>query len=559
MFLVVAAMAMAAGQQDGGTAAAEMGDGPVYGGTLSMFSRLEAEPASPSEADSQWIATFGKMPIQETLCRGDLDTYGPRGSGEYAFQTSGYIPMQYVTGHLLESWEIGPADMSCKVREGIYWAPTEAQKAWMPERELTADDIVQDIYRFWEAPWGNRFEGVLKEAYTTGEYTFVIEFVDKFNLEGFYYLGWEDRSAIAPPEMIEAGDEKWENQVGTGPFQFEEYVPGSHMSYVRNENYWNTTMIDGEEYQLPFVDRLMTPIIPDQATQIAALRTGRIDFHQFVPPSYWGSLESTELESAKYSNSTWFISMLFAEPPFDDVKVRKALHIATDINAVKRLNFAEDIPRHSYPIHYQHPAYIPEDELPADLAELYDFNPEKSKQLLAEAGYPDGISIDLYIDSQPDSQDNAALLKDLWSKAGIMANIVVHDPTTHTNFTYNRNYHGTIMSDQEIANPINSLYRFAHTEGYINFSGYSDPEYDAIVSKLSTELDTEKQLPLMKEAQLKLLSDVVHIPFVPRISGHFWWPWLKNYYGEVTVTDGSCHSIAPWIWIDENMKKDLGF
>ena len=150
-------------------------------------------------------------------------------------------------------------------------------------------------------------------------------------------------------------------------------------------------------------------------------------------------------------------------------------------------------------------------------------------------------------------------MKDLWSKAGIMANIVVHDPTTHTNFTYNRNYHGTIMSDQEIANPINSLYRFAHTEGYINFSGYSDPEYDAIVSKLSTELDTEKQLPLMKEAQLKLLSDVVHIPFVPRISGHFWWPWLKNYYGEVTVTDGSCHSIAPWIWIDENMKKDLGF
>lgn len=560
ILLVAAAMAMAGGQQ-GTDAAAMEATGPVYGGEMYMYSRLNDEPASPSESDSQWIATFGLMPIQETLGRGDLETYGPepRGNGEYAFQTSGYIPTQYITGHLLEGWEIGPADMNCTVRQGIYWAPTEAQKEWMPVRELTADDIVKDIYRFWNAPWGNRFEGILKDAYTTGKYTFVIEFIDAFNLEGFYYLAWEDRSLIAPPEMIEAGDDKWENQVGTGPFQYEEYVAGSHMSYTRNEDYWNTTTVDGEEYQLPFVDRLVTPIIPDEATQMAALRTGRIDFHQFVPPSYWPSLDGTDLESAKYSNVTEMVSMLMTEPPFEDLKVRRALHIATDIRAFQRLNFSEDLPRHTYPIHYQHPAYIPEDELPEDIQELYDYDPEQAKQLLAEAGYQDGLTIDLYASSVPIQQDNAALMKDIWAKAGIEANIRIHDPVAHNEFRYNRNYHGVILSGNEIANPINSLYRFAHSEGYINFSGYNNPEYDALMAKLSTELDPEKQLPLMKEAQLMLLRDVVHIGYYPTISGHFWWPWLKNYYGEVTITDGSIHSVAPYIWVDENLKKEMGF
>ena len=553
VFLALAAFAMAGGQT-GDDGAAMMADGPQYGGEISMFSRLAAEPASPAESDAQWIATFGKMPIQETLAMGDMEKYGPRGTGEYAFQTSGYLPTQYVTGRLLESWEIGAADMTCKVREGIMWAPTETQRAWMPVRELTADDIVQDIHRFWKAPWGNRFEGILADAYTTGKYTFVIEFEGKFNLEGFYYLGWEDRSLIAPPEMIDAGDDKWENQVGTGPFQFEEYVSGSHMSYVKNPDYWDTTMIDGKEYEMPFIDRLVTPIIPDQATQVAALRTGRIDFHYSVPPSYWPSLEGTGLSSAKYSSSSSMINMAMWEPPFDDIRVRKALRLATDITEFQRLNFSEDLPRHHYPMHYQHPAYISEDELPEDIRALYDYSPENAKKLLAEAGYPNGIEIDLYTEATATRQDDAALAKDQWAKAGIIANIIPNDATTHTNFTYNKNYHGTIIQGNEIANPINSLYRFGHSEGYVNHSGYKDPEYDAIVEELATTLDPEAQLPLMEKAQLHLLRAIHVVPIQPDIAGHFWWPWLKNYDGEVTITDGSPHSLVHYIWVDESMK-----
>ena len=92
-----------------------------------------------------------------------------------------------------------------------------------------------------------------------------------------YYIGFEDRSIYSPPETRAAGAEKYENHIGTGAFMFDEYVSGSHMSYKRNPDYWDTTIIDGQEYELPFIDKVVCPIIPDPSTRVAALRTGTFD------------------------------------------------------------------------------------------------------------------------------------------------------------------------------------------------------------------------------------------------------------------------------------------
>ena len=152
------------------------------------------------------------------------------------------------------------------------------------------------------------------------------------------------------------------------------------------------------------------------------------------------------------------------------------------------------------------------------------------------------------------------LAKDQWAKAGIIANIIPNDGTTHTNFTYNKNYHGTIIQGNEIANPINSLYRFGHSEGYVNHSGYKDPEYDAIVEELATTLDPEAQLPLMEKAQLHLLRAIHVIPIQPDIAGHFWWPWLKNYHGETNVGGwADFETVLAHTWVDQQLKKEMGY
>ncbi|MBN1685837.1 MAG: hypothetical protein JW852_04235, partial [Spirochaetales bacterium] len=116
---------------------------PQYGGTLTFYSRGSAEPADPDEDDSNWIATFWLMPIQETLMQGGIEEFGIRGGGTYPFQSSGYLPYQYIVGRLIENWTINPKSLDLKVREGIHWAADNVD--WMDNREMVAADIVDDM------------------------------------------------------------------------------------------------------------------------------------------------------------------------------------------------------------------------------------------------------------------------------------------------------------------------------------------------------------------------------------------------------------------------------
>ncbi|GAI76427.1 unnamed protein product, partial [marine sediment metagenome] len=190
----------------------------------------------------------------------------------------------------------------------------------------------------------------------------------------------EDRAVVSPPEVEIAGADRWANQVGTGPWIFEEYVIGSHMSFTRNPNYWDTTTIDGVEYQLPFIDRVVVAIILDMSTELAALQTGKIDYTIRSLPAHWDMMDRTtpELEYSTYfgtvnSGNIW---LRCDEPPFDDINVRRAMTIGTDVRKFMRLALASETPIPWWPVHPGNPARIPLKELPADIQILYDYNPD---------------------------------------------------------------------------------------------------------------------------------------------------------------------------------------
>ena len=82
---------------------------------------------------------------------------------------------------------------------------------------------------------------------------------------------------------MEVDADAWDSAVGTGPFILSKYVEGAYVMYDRNPDYWLTTTIDGKEYELPFIDTVIYPIIPDESTQIAALRTAQLDWWPRVP------------------------------------------------------------------------------------------------------------------------------------------------------------------------------------------------------------------------------------------------------------------------------------
>jgi hypothetical protein len=163
LFSLIAGFAIAEGGQEDKGSAAMTASGPQYGGTLTVIhQRSKGDPPSPAQKDSQVQAIEGWLAaMQEHGILGDYRNFGGMSTGEFMFEFSDYIPWKYTKGQLFESWELTPTYALINVRKGVYWAPNKAQQAWMPVRELVAEDIAFDINTFWGASWGTRFNGIL--------------------------------------------------------------------------------------------------------------------------------------------------------------------------------------------------------------------------------------------------------------------------------------------------------------------------------------------------------------------------------------------------------------
>ena len=563
--LLPAALCFAAGQdEEAGSMMAT--SGPQYGGTLTMLhQRSSGDPPSPAQKDSQVQAIEGYLAaIQEHGILGDYRKFGGMGTGEFMFEFSDYIPWKYTKGQLFESWEVTPTKATIKIRKGIYWAPNEAQKAWMPVRELTAEDIAFDINTFWHASWGTRFNGTLaKDTYASDKYTVVCEF-ENYNSQFMYYIGDEDRAVYSPPELEDNSPELWKNQVGTGPFMFESYTIGSSMKYTKNPNYWDKVTIDGQEYQMPFIEKLVFPIIPDAATQMSAVRTGKVDIVFQPPVGQWDNYDSISPDLNVYifaPGNGQSVGFNTRRAPFDNVKVRQAVSIGTDRMVIAKLQRSDSKPIRFHPQPPSNPDFFVKDsELPAEVAALYKYDVNKAKQMLADAGYPNGFKTELLVRNDGMHQDVAAILKEQWAKIGVDIDIVVMEPSAHAQKMYAVEYKGAIIpSGLDAANPTIVLLSEGKTDAYYNFSGFSNPEFDAIVTKIEKEPVEAKQMPLIKEASIVMMREAPYLPLAQGVGKIYWWDYVKNYYGEYSLSDGTPHEMIPYWWIDQSQKKSMGF
>ena len=173
---------------------------------------------------------------------GDFDTYGPRGSGDFDFKLIGAIPMKYIKGNLIDSWEVDQSKITWRVKSGIYWAPTEAQSAWMDAREFTAEDLAVRPAPLGDRPRGRAPAGQQGRQHLRAKATTVIIEFAAFDFILNATLGLSRAGFVGPPEMLEDGRiARWEDQVGTGPFMFAEYVPDQFFRMVKNPNYRGTT------------------------------------------------------------------------------------------------------------------------------------------------------------------------------------------------------------------------------------------------------------------------------------------------------------------------------
>jgi peptide/nickel transport system substrate-binding protein len=236
-----------------------------------------------------------------------------------------------------------------------------------------------------------------EEAPNRGKFTAIdsAEIVDDYTVQlhlnrpdGTLFDSLTSRLAMLPPKYFqEVGTEGFaQAPVGTGPFRFVEWVPDDHVTLEANKDYW-----EGGYKGLPEVDTVTFRPIPETATRMAELQTGGVDIVQDVPIDQMDNLEAEGLvvvpDEAYQLQYVFFIAD-DESLPTHDVRVRRALNYAVDVDAIIENLLAGLGSRIASPIGPGYLGYNPD-------VQPYPYDPDKARELLAEAGYADGFDATL--------------------------------------------------------------------------------------------------------------------------------------------------------------------
>ena len=534
---------------------------PQYGGALNIGNvYLTVSPLSADSGDWAWKINQDLGLAYEQLFAADL-TKSKRNGGKYTFSSDAWLPTDSLRGELAESWKMeqNPLRVTVQLRKGVMFP---AKAGVMEARELTAEDVVFSYDRVNKS--AKKIPGYfdhLDKVEAVGKYTVVFH-MNKYNAEWDYRFGWGYYSAIVPKEVVAAGPKDWKNVNGTGPYQMGEYLQGNSLSFNKNPSYWDKEKIGGTEYKLPFADKITYRYIKDEATFLTALRTGKIDILEAVR---WSAVEelkksAPQIQWNKYlANGGQFIALRMDTKPFDDVRVRRAMNLAVDKQSIIKSYYGGNAEMLTYPMHPNYVGYYePLETMPDSVKELYTYNPAKAKALLAEAGYPKGFTFKVQTSSSSVEGDMLALIAANLSKVGVTMEIETLDYGAYLSaMTTKKNAPGYFMFLGH-TNPTTAL-RKSFVKGQLwNPSQFYDADIEKKMAEVYAEPDErvrQVKVRLMTRQVLEAVpSLLLPTPYV--YTG--WWPWVKNYGGELRAGAERPGPIHARIWIDQELKKKMG-
>ncbi|WP_454631446.1 ABC transporter substrate-binding protein [Bradyrhizobium cenepequi] len=536
---------------------------PQTGGTLNIgMVYVTLSPLSWDPADWTWKFQQDTGLMYEQLFAGDLSK-AKRNGGKYSFVPDAWLPSDAIRGELAESWEWkeNPLRVEVKLRKGVMFPE---KPGVMASREFVADDVVQSYYRLDKSPKKipTYFDHVQKVE-ATDPHTVVFTF-NNYHAEWDYRFGWGYYSGIVPKEVVDAGAGNWKNANGTGPFMLTDYVQGSAVTFSKNPIYWDKEKIGGQEYKLPFVDKIVYRTIKDEATFLTALRTAKLDLLESIRWSAVDELKKSAPQlqwSRSLGTGGTFLAMRVDTKPFDDVRVRRALNMAVNKKEIVASFYNGNAELFAYPMHPDYIGYYePLEGMPDSVKELFTYNPEKAKALLKEAGYPNGFSFKVQVCScSPDHMDLLPLVAAYLEQVGVKVEI---QPMEYGAFlsamTTKTNAAGYFMLNGH-TNPTTSIRKSFVTKQTWNPSQYSDPDFDKKMNAVYLERDESKRQEMIKVLTREIVDKA---PYIWLPVGYFytaWWPWVKNYGGELRVGSERPGPIHARIWIDQDLKKKLGY
>ncbi len=545
-----------------GMALAASAEEPQYGGSLNVGTVLiSLSPLSWDPADWAWKINHDTGAVREQLFAGDLEQSVRKG-GRHHFTAESYLPPDAWRGELAESWQWeDPLTLVVRLRRG----PMFPEKPGvMRARPLRADDVLFSFDLINNSP--RRTSGYfdhIERLEVRDDHTLAFRF-KHFHAEWAYRFGYGYHSGISPREYGEVDAKDWRNLVGSGPFQLTDYVRGHAQRYGKNPDYWDREPIDGELYAIPFVDEVIYRIIKDEATWLTALRTGKLDILEVIR---WIAVEhlretTPELQWRRYLASTGqFVALRVDQKPFDDLRVRRAVNLAVNQRQIVELFYGGHAELMAYPQHPEYrPYYQPLAEMPPSVRELFGHDPDEARRLLREAGYPDGFSAAMQVCAcNPEHMELAPLLADYLAAVGVRLNIEPMEYAAFLSVMTTGNHGPAYLMSSGHVNPTTTLRKSFKSGQLWNPARFSDPQVDRRIDAIHRTRDEAQRVRMVRALTLEMLD---RAPYLWLPVGYYysaWWPWVRNYGGELRVGAQRPGPIYARIWIDRKLKRSLGF
>ncbi len=289
--------------------------------------------------------------------------------------------------------------------------------------------------------------------------------------------------------------------VGTGPFMFVEYIPNTRMVLKRNPNYWDK---DAKGNQLPYLDGITFSYLPDATARTTALRAGSVDWIEYVSASDVKTVKADpKLEVVGGLSANYRCLFLnLKEKPLDDVRVRQA--IAYAINPQEVVDVA---------LFGTGGVVAKGTTIPAGNFYAYDKSPygtpniEKSKQLLKDAGFPNGFTLELKVTSTYDFlRTPAEVIQAQLAKVGIKVNITALEWSVYLPDFVGKKYVSTIIGSSGLSDPDDYLFDPFSTKSNSNFSNFSDATIDKWLDDARTTSDQDERKALYDKVQARILE-----------------------------------------------------
>ncbi|MBI4271425.1 MAG: ABC transporter substrate-binding protein [Candidatus Rokubacteria bacterium] len=315
-------------------------------------------------------------------------------------------------------------------------------------------------------------------------------------------LTFADRAGmmISPTAARKLGDQFGRNPVGAGEYRFVRWVAGSEIRYERFAEYW--------EPGRPYLDAVVLKIMSDGDTRVAALRSGQVDFVMEIPPQLFPVLKGERglKTHEEISLAYWRLYLNFAKPPLDKKAVREAINYAIDRDTLVRtvmFGLAQAAVSPFPSVHWAHDTGL----------RPYPYDPGRAKAKLAEAGVPNGFSLDMVVEAAPEHVRRAEILQAQLGAVGIKLDIKAMELAKGVQSFFRAksvmaaNYRWTGRPD-----PDQTVRGMFHSTGFFNPGAYKVPRLEELLDHAKATYRQEERRRLYHQIARLIQEEALDVP-----------------------------------------------